>query len=141
MDSRAVIGLAWLCAAQHCDLHPRGSRLDAWILSAQQHSPDTVPDSATLSRAGFSQHVAGHWEIDGGIITGDNLTTHLSDVPRAPLSLVSDRQAFPHRDLGLMEGCNDVTLCLSCLNHSLIYPFVSETPLSLSVTAARSSVG
>lgn len=135
----ADIGLAWQCAAERCDLRARGSWLDNWILSSRQHTLDTSMDSANLIRA-VSQHYAERLDAEWKYWRGTTLP-HLSDVPWASLALISHRQDYPHRDLGLMEGSADAPLRLSCLNHSFIYPFVSETVLSLSVTAARSTVG
>lgn len=136
---KADIGLAWQCAAERCDLRARGSWLDNWILSSRQHTLDTSMDSANLIRA-VSRHYAERLDVEWKYWRGTTLP-YLSDVPWASLALISHRQDYPHRDLGLMEGSADASLRLSCLNHSFIYPFVSETVLSLSVTAARSTVG
>ena len=147
VDSEADIGLAWLRAAP-CARRPPGSFLDFWDCpsSARQlwHAAGqrnielcrvfTACCRAVGDREGIIQ--------GGGLGGGGGTLPHLSDGPRASsLSLRSYRLPYLHRDLGIMEGCVGVALRLSCLNHSSIYPLVSQTLLPLSVTAARSTVG
>lgn len=72
-------GLAWRCAAQHYDLHSCSSRLQIWILSAQQQSLDDAVGQHSTSRALAAQHVAEHWKTNKQ--SEGTTFPHLSDVP------------------------------------------------------------